>query len=54
MASILSQCVNNNSALVHMMAWYQTGDKPLSEPMMTFKLADAYISLRPSDAIMRH
>ena len=24
----------NNSALVHIMAWRQTGDKPLSEPMM--------------------
>ena len=26
------------------MAWRQTGDKPLSEPMMTYA-ADAYVSL---------
>ena len=26
--------INNNPALVQMMAWRQSGDKPLSEPMM--------------------
>ena len=31
------------SALVHVMAWHQTGDKPLSEPMMAC-VADAYMS----------
>ena len=27
--------IGNNPALVHVMAWCQTGDKPLPEPMMT-------------------
>ena len=27
--------IDNKSALVHVMAWRRTGDKPLSEPMMT-------------------
>ena len=26
--------IENNAALVQIMAWHQTGDKPLSEPMM--------------------
>ena len=26
--------INNNPALVQIMAWHQSGDKPLSEPMM--------------------
>ena len=26
--------VNNNSALVRIMAWHRSGDKPLSEPMI--------------------
>ena len=26
--------INNNPALVHIMAWCRPGDKPLSEPMM--------------------
>ena len=26
--------INNNPALVHIMAWRRSGDKPLSEPMM--------------------
>ena len=27
--------IDNKSALVQLMAWCQTGDKPLAEPMMT-------------------
>ena len=27
--------IDNKSALVPVMAWHRTGDKPLSEPMMT-------------------
>ena len=34
--------INNIPALVHIMAWRQTGDKPLSEPMMT-QFNDAYM-----------
>ena len=33
---------DNKSALVHVMAWHQTGDKPLPEPMFT-KFTDAYM-----------
>ena len=33
--------IDNNSTLVQVMAWRQTGDKPLPEPMMT-KFNDAY------------
>ena len=36
--------IDNKAALVQVMAWRRTGDKPLSEPMMT----------RFSDAYMRH
>ena len=34
--------VDNNPALVQMMAWRQIGDKPLSEPMLT-RFTDAYM-----------
>ena len=34
--------VDNKPALVQVMAWRRTGDKPLHEPMLT-KLADAYM-----------
>ena len=34
--------INNIPALVQIMAWCQTGDKPLSEPMMT-QFNDAYM-----------
>ena len=34
--------INNIPALVQIMAWRQTGDKPLSEPMMT-QFNDAYM-----------
>ena len=52
---------DNKSALVQVMAWRQTGDKPLSEQMLT-QFTDTYIwssrgrwvnSLGPSDAIWR-
>ena len=34
--------INNIPAVVQVMAWRRTGDKPLSEPMMT-QLNDAYM-----------
>ena len=34
--------IDNNPTLVRVMAWRQTGDKPLPEPVMT-KLTEAYI-----------
>ena len=34
--------INNISALIQIMAWRRTGDKPLSEPMMT-QFNDAYM-----------
>ena len=34
--------INNNSALVQVMAWHRIGDKPLPEPMMA-QLTDAYM-----------
>ena len=34
--------INNIAALVQIMAWRRTGDKPLSEPMMT-QFNDAYM-----------
>ena len=34
--------INNIPALVYIMAWRLTGDKPLSEPMMTYSI-DAYM-----------
>ena len=34
--------VDNNPALVKIMAWRRIGDKPLSEPMLT-RFTDAYI-----------
>ena len=34
--------INNIPALVQIMAWPRTGDKPLSEPMMT-QFNDAYM-----------
>ena len=33
--------IDNKAALVQVMAWCQTGDKPLSEPVMT-QFIDAY------------
>ena len=36
--------IDNNLALVQVMAWRRTGDKPLLEPMLT----------RSTDAYMRH
>ena len=34
--------IDNKSALVQVMAWRRTGDKPLPEPMMT-QFTDAYM-----------
>ena len=34
--------IDNNSALVQVMAWRQIGDKPLSEPKLT-QFTDAYM-----------
>ena len=34
--------IDNKPALVQVMAWRQTGDKPLSEPMLT-QFANAYM-----------
>ena len=34
--------INDSTALVQVMAWRQTGDKPLSEPMLT-QFTEAYI-----------
>ena len=33
--------IDSNSVLVQVMAWCQTGDRPLSEPMLT-QFTDAY------------
>ena len=33
---------DNKSALVQVMAWHQTGDKPLPEPMLA-EFTDAYM-----------
>ena len=33
---------DNNAALVQIMAWRRTGDKPLSEPIMAY-VGDAYV-----------
>ena len=37
---------NNNTPLVQIMAWHQTGGKPLPEPMMA-PGTDTYSSTRP-------
>ena len=36
--------INNIPALVQIMAWRRTGDKPLSEPMVVNLLTDTYMS----------
>ena len=36
--------VDNKSALVQVMAWHQTGDKPLPEPMLT-QFTNTYMRL---------
>ena len=52
---------NNIPALVQKMAWHQTGNKPLSGPMLVSLLPHICVtqpqwvkSLRPSDTICRH
>ena len=37
--------INNNPALVQIMAWRQSGDKPLSEPMMASLLTHICVTL---------
>ena len=34
--------IDNNAALVQVMAWHRTGNKPLPEPMMK-QFTDAYM-----------
>ena len=40
--SVQRGSIDNKSALVQAMAWHRTGDKPLTEPMMT-QFNDAYM-----------
>ena len=42
--------IDNNPALVEIMAWRRIGDKPLSEPMLTWS-ADAYAALGGDELI---
>ena len=44
MKYVLVGPIDNNPALVQMMAWHQTGAKPLSEPMVV-QFNDIYASL---------
>ena len=39
--------INNNPALVQIMAWHQSGDKPLSEPMMVSLLTHICVTWPP-------
>ena len=39
---VLRSPIDNKPALVQVMAWRRTGDKPLPEPMMT-QFTDAYM-----------
>ena len=39
---VLRGPINNKSALVQVMAWRRTGNKPLSEPMLT-RFTDVYM-----------
>ena len=41
---VLKDLTDNKSALVQAMAWHQTGDKPLLEPMLD-EFADIYAAL---------
>ena len=36
--------VDKESAMVHVMPWYSTGDKPMSEPVMTNQARHIYIT----------
>ena len=45
--------INNIRALVQIMAWRWTGDKPLSEPMMT-QFNDAYMVRNTMSCNMRY
>ena len=39
---ISKDTIHNKSTLIHVMTWYQSADKPLTEPMM-IQFTDAYI-----------
>ena len=43
--------LDNKPALVKVMAWCQTGDKPLPEPMLT-QITDSYASLRGDELML--
>ena len=45
--------INNKTALVQIMAWLRSGDKPLSEPMVVY-LIDAYVSLSLNELMSIH
>ena len=45
--------VDNNTALVKIIAWRRIGDKPLSEPMLT-RFTDAYIYAAPGEDGLTH
>ena len=45
--------INNIQALFQIMAWHQSGDKPLSEPMMFFIYGPIYASLGLTDKVER-
>ena len=40
--------IDNNLALIKIMAWRRIGDKPLSEPMLT-QFTDIYVALREDE-----
>ena len=44
--------INDNPALVQIMAWRQSGGKPLSEPMMVRLLTDAYMHYSASNELI--
>ena len=43
--------INNIRAMVQIMAWRRSGDKPLSEPMLT-QFTDAYVSGHKGVAVL--
>ena len=45
--------IDNNPALVLVMAWRRTSDKPLSEPMLT-RFTDAYAALGGDELMKDH
>ena len=58
---VLKGSINNNPALVQIMAWRWPGDKPLSEPMMVSLLTHICVTrpqwvnlMKPGDAYIDH